>query len=181
MDNYNMDPAETFYRIGSQIYSAADQQFVAEAPQDKLIDLVPATVENLVATLRFYNQPVGSCLMAIEELRMEKLAELARAFEEARQTATVATPDGWPADANEVAYRNVQGLLITMENMGGTSVSFCDANNEFHGVNQQELQAIQQLIIDKGLALYQRKWQLRAAINNAETREALNGIAISFA
>lgn len=123
-------------------------------------------------------EPTPELAPTLEELRLQKKQELAAAFHTASSNAKVTTADGWQADANETAYRNVQGLLITMENTGLNAVSFCDADNNFHSLNQKELEAVQQLIIAHGQKLYAKKWQLREAIANAQSAEELAAIDV---
>ena len=114
------------------------------------------------------------------ELKAQKKADLDAAFHTACQHPVVMTADGWPADANETANRNVQGLITTMEATGAASVQFCDAENQFHDVTLDELKAIQLQIIELGQALYAKKWELRTAIEAAQDEDALAAIAISF-
>ena len=115
------------------------------------------------------------------ELKAQKKAELDAAFHTACQHPVVMTADGWPADANETANRNVQGLITTMEATGSATVQFCDAENSFHEVSLEQLRAIQLAIIEKGQALYAQKWSFRTAIDAAEDEAALAEIQIAFA
>ena len=117
----------------------------------------------------------------LPQARAVKLDELRLAFDAACQNATVATAGGWIADADETAYRNVQGLLITMQNNGIATVQFCDADNAFHEVTQKELEELQQAIITKGQELYAIKWKYRTAIEQAATEDELAAIRIEFA
>ena len=115
------------------------------------------------------------------ELKAQKKSDLDAAFHTACQHPVVMTADGWPADANETANRNVQGLITTMEATGSATVQFCDAENSFHEVSLEQLRAIQLAIIEKGQALYAQKWSFRTAIDAAEDEAALAEIQIAFA
>lgn len=113
-------------------------------------------------------------------LKRQKLSELKRAFERACESATVATADGWEADANEAANRNVQGLITSLEARGLERAVFCGADNSFHEIALDGLKALQLQIIAKGQDLYGAKWELRAAIEGAQTKEELAAIQIAF-
>lgn len=130
----------------------------------------------------YYPQPVeAEPAPTFEELKAARLAELGAAFYTACQTATVATPAGWIADADETANRNVAGLITTLEAAPkAETVQFCDHANQFHEVTLADLKAIQLLIIEHGQQLYGLKWQYRNAIESAQSEADLDAIAISF-
>ena len=118
---------------------------------------------------------------SVEATRGRKEEELANAFTKATATAHLTCSLGFDIDANDVANRNVSGLVTLMEAEGAPeNLQFCDYNNEIHTVTLTDLHVMQQEIIANGSALYARKWALRDAINIAATTEELNAITISF-
>ena len=55
-----------------------------------------------------------------------------------------------------------------------------DANNQPHLLTLEELQTLQIEIIQNGQDAYTQKWTIRAAIEAAESKEALDKIEIKF-
>lgn len=109
-----------------------------------------------------------------------KLEILHTAWLEAEATGTV-TVDGITIDATSRSNRDIEGLIISMEAQGTASTMFCAADNSFHEVTLAQLKDFQLAVIGLGQRLYARKWELRTAIEAAETLEELEAIAISFA
>lgn len=120
--------------------------------------------------------------LTLEEARKVKLSELKDAFDRAGEHAVVETPWGWPVDANREAKDDVDGIIKAMaaQNLDQWD-RFCDANNEIRPVTREQMDAIMLLIIQNGGQLYDKKWQLREAINGATSIEELSRIEISFA
>lgn len=96
---------------------------------------------------------------------------------EANGTVTV---DGITIDATSRSNRDIEGLIISMEAQGIGSTVFCAADNSFHEVTLQQLKDFRLAVIGLGQRLYARKWELRTAIEAAETLEDLEAITISF-
>lgn len=87
---------------------------------------------------------------------------------------------GITIDATSRSNRDIEGLIISMEAQGTASTMFCAADNSFHEVTLQQLKDFQLAVIGLGQRLYARKWELRTAIEAAETLEELAAIEISF-
>lgn len=120
-------------------------------------------------------------LLTLDELKQQKLSELKWAFEQAGAKAVVETPWGWPVDAKREDKDNVDSILEGMEATGAeVCEKFCDANNEFHAVTKADMQTIKLLIIQNGSRLYDKKWQIRDAINAASSKEELMQVEIAF-
>lgn len=112
--------------------------------------------------------------------KAEKLEELNTAWLEAEASGTV-TVDGITIDATSRSNRDIEGLIVSMESQGTETTLFCAADNSFHEVTLAQLKDFQLAVIGLGQRLYARKWELRIAIEAAETLEELEAIAISFA
>jgi len=112
--------------------------------------------------------------------KSEKLEELRTTWLDAEATGTV-TVDGITIDATSRSNRDIDGLIVSMEAQGIENTVFCAADNSFHEVTLQQLKDFRLAVIGFGQRLYARKWELRTAIEAAETLEELDGIIISFA
>ncbi len=112
----------------------------------------------------------------LDELKAQKLNELAQAFDAWREDgATLISSLGFEADADEKASADVGGLVTL-----GESATFMDAHNQPHALTLEQLKVLQKEIIQSGIAAYSTKWAYREAINTATTADALEAIHISF-
>lgn len=119
------------------------------------------------------------------EARMERERFLAHemlksAFLAYRDSAVIDTPLGFPVDAGDRALQDVSGLIVLLDGDETQTLPFMDANNVPHPVTLAELSTIRKLIVQNGARAYQRKWELRGAIDNAKTPEELEAISFSF-
>ena len=117
----------------------------------------------------------------LETCRSAKLEILSEAHRQAEETG-VLTPTGldFPVDATPRAKRDIDGLVEWLQSTGETTAMFCGADDILHPVTLSDVQVMQIALIERAQTLYGLKWQLREAINNAQTIEALNAIEISF-
>ena len=113
----------------------------------------------------------------LDEARTVKLAELNAAFVTASGQAHCRSSLGFEIDADEVANRNIEGLVFVMQ--PGESTLFRAYDNSFHSVTREELETMRREIVVNSQKLYQAKWTLEAAITAAETIEVLEAIAVS--
>ena len=122
---------------------------------------------------------VDGCPM-LEDARARKLEALRGAWLEAEKKAVVETAGGWLADADERANRDLEGLVTAMEATGTGTVQFCGADNVLREVTLEQVKAIRLQVIAHAKSLYAHKWEKRAAIESAQTFEALDAVQISF-
>ena len=115
---------------------------------------------------------------SVEDTRMAMLETLAGLFGEAAQSAHLISSVGFEIDANEVANRNIEGLVLVMSDTDTTM--FCDYNNQFHEVTKAQLEIMRKEIVEHSLRLYQTKWQYRSLIEAATTVEELDAIKLEF-
>lgn len=113
----------------------------------------------------------------LEEARTEKLAELEAAFNTASHKAHCTSSVGFEIDADEIANRNIEGLVLVMQ--PGQTTLFCDYNNQFHEVTREQLETMRKEIVVNSQYLYQAKWTMEARIRAAETAEALKIIVVT--
>lgn len=119
----------------------------------------------------------------LEELKTLKLNDLENAFLAwYEQGATLISSLGFECDSDARAKMDVDSLVTKAQAEGIETYStvFMDAKNQPHAIGFEELKTIQLEIIDAGLAVYNQKWTMRSAINEAETKEDLEAIEIEF-
>ena len=114
----------------------------------------------------------------LEEARTEKLAELEAAFDTASHKAHCTSSVGFEIDADEIANRNIEGLVLVMQPEETTLFRAYD--NTFHEVTREQLETMRKEIVVNSQYLYQAKWTMEARIRAAETAEALDMITIDF-
>ncbi|MCZ4065014.1 DUF4376 domain-containing protein [Oxalobacter aliiformigenes] len=113
----------------------------------------------------------------LEEVKTEKLAELETAFARASQEAHCTSSVGFEIDADEIANRNIEGLVLVMQPEQTTLFRAYD--NSFHEVTREQLEVMRKEIIINSQYLYQAKWTMEAQIQAAETAEALKIIVVT--
>ena len=121
---------------------------------------------------------------SVDELRTEKLSQLDSAFLQWYETDAVVTSSlGFVADSDSRAMMDVSGLVTTLESQpveSRSTVAFMDANNQPHLLSLEQLKTVQVEIIQNGQSAYQQKWSMRAAIEQATTKEELDAIEVKF-
>ena len=115
----------------------------------------------------------------LDTLKEQKLSQLDAIFMRWRnEKATLKSSLGFTADCDERAMIDVNGLVTIC---GETeTVAFMDADNVPHELSLEQLKVLQTEVIQSGNLAYQAKWQLRTAIESAESKEELDAIEIKF-
>lgn len=116
----------------------------------------------------------------LEEARAAALARLNSAFAAAESLGKVMSSAGFVIDATERSNRDIEGLITSMEATSTPETTFCAADNSFHTVTLEQLRAMRLEVIAHGQALYARKWELRTAIESAQSVEAVQAVGINF-
>ena len=116
----------------------------------------------------------------LEESRAAALARLNSAFAAAEAAGKVMSSAGFVIDATERSNRDIEGLITSMEATSTPETTFCAADNSFHTVTLEQLRTMRLEVIAHGQALYARKWELRTAIESAQSVEAVQAVNISF-
>ena len=110
-----------------------------------------------------------------------KLADVKQAFLNWRNNqATLVSSLGFKADSNERANMDVSGLLVVYEDKQKESITFRDADNQFHSLTFSQLKTLQKEIIENGAFAYMQKWELDAQVESATTKEELDAIEVKF-
>lgn len=113
----------------------------------------------------------------LEKAKAAKLAELNGAFDAAAKEAHCASSAGFEINADEIANRNIEGLVLVMQPEETTLFRAYD--NSFHEVTREQLEAMRKEIVINSQYLYQAKWTLEAQIMQAQTAQAVADIDIS--
>lgn len=115
---------------------------------------------------------------SLEEVRAEKLAGLNANFSRALKNSHCLSSAGVRINADEVANRNIENLILVLE--PGESISFRAYDNRFHEVTREQLETMRKEIALHSQHLYQVKWRLEEVICAADSIEELDGIEIVF-
>lgn len=113
----------------------------------------------------------------LEKAKAAKLAELNGAFDAAAKEAHCTSSAGFEINADEIANRNIEGLVLVMP-AGGTTL-FRAYDNSFHEVTREQLEIMRKEIVINSQYLYQAKWTFEAQIMQAQTEETLADIDIT--
>lgn len=116
-------------------------------------------------------QPVR--VYTLEELRTEFLSKLNSDFDYFSSTLAVDTSTGYTVNADTEALMNVSCLL----DAGTFPVSFMLYDNNTVSLNKEQLTTIKNEMFAARQELYQRKWTVRDAINNAKTTDELKSVS----
>lgn len=115
---------------------------------------------------------------SLEEAKTLKLAELHAVFSAESDNAHCLSSAGFEINADDVANRNIEGLVFVLTD--GESTLFRAYDNRFYDVTREQLETMRKEIVFNSQRLYQRKWQLEAAIEAAKTPDELKAVDISF-
>lgn len=113
----------------------------------------------------------------LEKAKITKLAELNGAFDAAAKEAHCTSSAGFEINADEIANRNIEGLVLVMQ--AGETTLFRAYDNSFHEVTREQLEIMRKEIVINSQYLYQAKWTLEAQIMQAQTAQAVADIDIS--
>ncbi|WP_346666112.1 hypothetical protein [uncultured Mailhella sp.] len=129
----------------------------------------------------YFEAPEPKVVEETLETKRAKSLELLKArFAEAADKAWVDSSLGFRANANETAYRDVDGLILLLEGQDTKLIQFCDYDNLMQALTLDKLKVLQKEIAQNGTYLYQQKWDYRDTIEGAETMEELDTLSFSF-
>lgn len=99
-------------------------------------------------------------------------------FEDMNRNTSLMSILGFEVNADEVALRNINGLLDTLNDEETTLFRLW--NNEFKELGRKELSILKNEIITNGQYLYKQKWNKLEDIKNATTISELKEIDVYF-
>ena len=113
----------------------------------------------------------------LEEAKTAKLAALESAFNAASEQAHCMSSVGFEIDADEIANRNIEGLVLVMQPEDTTMFRAYD--NRFHEVTREQLEVMRREIVVNSQYLYQAKWTTEARIQAAQTVGEVEAMTIT--
>ena len=113
----------------------------------------------------------------LEEAKAAKLEEIRAAFAAAEADGYVESSLGFRADATRRSIEDIDGLIdLVSSGALPAPVTFRDYDNLYHSLTLDRLNALRLEAKGRGPMLYARKWELEAAVEAAETVEAVQAI-----
>lgn len=113
----------------------------------------------------------------LDEAKAAKLSESKAAFAAAEADGFVASSLGFRADATRRSIGDIEGLIDLVSSGALTApVTFRDYDNAYHSLTLDQLNTLRLEAKGRGPLLYARKWELEAAVDAAETVEAVQAI-----
>lgn len=117
----------------------------------------------------------------LDEAKAAKLSEIKAAFAAAEADGFVESSLGFRADATRRSIGDIEGLIdLVSSGALPTPVTFRDYDNAYHSLTLDQLNTLRLEAKGRGPLLYARKWELEAAVDAAETVEAVQGVDTSI-
>lgn len=118
----------------------------------------------------------------IDELKASKLSELALIASKfdnqlVNTDMIIKSSLGFTINADLRSQNNLRGLIT----VGVEPVNFIDATNSAQSLTLEQLNVLLNETIKNGENLYLQKWEYRAQIESAKTKEELEAIELNFA
>lgn len=118
----------------------------------------------------------------LDTLKSRKLSELATESEKYQawncKDMYITSSLGFAVNADQCSQNNMQVLIGMMSDTDTAAFKIYD--NSFKQLTRANLETLLKESNANGLALYQQKWELQAAINAAESKDELDKIEIKF-
>lgn len=152
-----------WYQIHFDEKPYADEFHYVDTNEYKLIDNV------CYKTYKLVERELSSC----KRLMLNKLNDAFNTL-----SYSIKSSLGFTIDADDVANRNLNGLLRMMTDE--STVEFCDFDNNFHTLTKENVNTMLDEITLNAQNLYSQKWVIRTAIESAETVEELSFVTIHF-
>lgn len=117
----------------------------------------------------------------LDEAKAAKLSEIKTAFAAAEADGFVESSLGFRADATRRSIGDIEGLIdLVSSGVLSAPVTFRDYDNAYHRLTLDQLNTLRLEAKGRGPLLYARKWELEAAVDAAETVEAVQGVDTSI-
>lgn len=128
------------------------------------------TVENI----EFTSEELAERLV---QKKAAKLSEIKSAFVSAEADGYVESSLGFRADATRRSIEDIDGLIdLVSSGALPAPVTFRDYDNAYHSLTLDQLNILRLEAKGRGPVLYARKWELEAAVEAAETVEAVQAV-----
>lgn len=117
----------------------------------------------------------------LDEAKAAKLSEIKTAFAAAEVDGFVESSLGFRADATRRSVEDIDGLIdLVSSGALPAPATFRDYDNAYHQLTLEQLNTLRLETKGRGPLLYARKWELEAAVDAAETVEAVQGVDTSI-
>ena len=117
----------------------------------------------------------------LDEAKAAKLSEIKAAFAAAEADGFVESSLGFRADATRRSIGDIEGLIdLVSSGALPAPVTFRDYDNAYHSLTLDQLNTLRLEAKGRGPLLYARKWELEAAVDAAETVEAVQSVDTSI-
>jgi len=117
----------------------------------------------------------------LDEAKAAKLSEIKTAFAAAEADGFVESSLGFRADATRRSIGDIEGLIdLVSSGALPAPVTFRDYDNAYHSLTLDQLNTLRLEAKGRGPLLYARKWELEAAVDAAETVEAVQSVDTSI-
>lgn len=116
-------------------------------------------------------------LEELKQIKLDELTEKQREFEQnVCSEMKINSSLGYVMDADIRSQTNMQGLI----DVGQFPVTYICGDNVARQLSLEDLQTVKKECILNGQNLYAQKWAYQEQISNAQTKEELEAIEISF-
>lgn len=113
----------------------------------------------------------------LAEAKAVKLSEIKSAFTAAEANGFVDSTLGFRIDATRRSIGDIEGLIdLVSSGAMAAPVTFRGYDNKYHSLTLDQLNTLRLEAKGRGPLLYARKWELEAAVDAAETVEAVQAI-----
>lgn len=117
----------------------------------------------------------------LADAKAVKIADIKSAFAAAEANGFVESSLGFRADATRRSIGDIEGLIdLVSSGVLSAPVTFRDYDNAYHRLTLDQLNTLRLEAKGRGPVLYGRKWELEAAVDAAETVEAVQAIDVSI-
>lgn len=116
----------------------------------------------------------------LETLKEMRCNDVTKLFNTISEYAWINSSCGFKIDANEIANRNIEGLIKILKAENKESEILKDYNNNFQTVTLKDLEVIQLEIIKNGQHLYNQMWKFINDINSLSTQEDVMAYNTTF-
>ena len=164
--------------IGIKIYKPLDDEKLTE--YKNIAEWCNETQSATIEDRGDYYECVKPRVLTLEELRQNKLAQLNILFEEQVSGAFTCSL-GWPMQFNRSDTLAVEGAIQLLKSQNEHTGYLTDANDETHyGVPLETMETVKLEMLQAYARCHAHKQELRKSINNAQSKEELAEITISW-
>lgn len=176
------------YKYNNQTYMSLHQLRQAIYSLENILYGDPKTQEEFDAIELLKGKVVVEEFDPLDDLTLEQLKDncqiyMNNAFKEYRNSdkTYIDSSLGFPINANEVAYQNIDGCILQAQRGKATlsedgRVVFTDFNDQVQMLNEEQLTQLKLEVSENGSRAYGIKWGYRQMIDSTEDKETLKNL-----